>query len=185
MFINRFKDTPKNKYVIILTAIGLMIVFLIYLLVFIPIEAAVPIYGILDYEFAWTPDKVQLIFISWGAEGITRQSLAIYWDFVYIFGYVSLSLGLLILISRKSEGVIQSIGFYFTLAPFLTGILDIIENTNLLIMFGTPTSVSAVNSFTASFCALLKFVFLFAAIVYFTLALIIFFVKKIKTHKPQ
>jgi len=185
MFLDKFKEFPKDKFVILIIIFGLAIVLLTYILIFMPIEAAVPIYGILDYEFAWTPDNVQLIFITWRVEGIARQTLAICWDFLYIFGYVSLSLGLIILISRKSDGKIQFIGFYFTLAPFLTGILDVIENTNLLIMFETPTSVSAVNSFIASFCALLKFGFLFAAIVYFMVALITFCIKKTRTHKQQ
>jgi hypothetical protein len=109
----------------------LTIVLILYLLVFIPIEAAVPTYGILDYEFAWTPDRVQLILLAWGVEGIYLQSLAIYWDFLFIVGYVFLALGLILLVLRRSKRKVQTIGLYFTITPFLTGILDIIENINL------------------------------------------------------
>ncbi len=180
MFLERFKESPKEKLVIILTIVGLAIVLLVYILVFIPIEASVSTYGILDYEFAWTSNRVQIIFSTWSIDGMDNQSLAIYWDFLYIVGYVSLALGLILLVLRRSEGKMQTLGLYFTITPFLTGIFDIIENINLLIMLGSPTSVSATNSFVASLCALIKFSVLFAAIAYFIVALIIVIITKFK-----
>ncbi len=180
MFLERFKESPKDKLVILLTIVGLAIVFLVYILVFMPIEASVSTYGILDYEFAWTSNRVEIIFSAWGVNGMADQSLAIYWDFLYIVGYVSLALGLILLVLRRSEGKMQTLGLYFTITPFLTGIFDIIENVNLLIMLGAPTSVSATNSFTASLCALIKFSALFAAIAYFIVALIIVIITKFK-----
>ena len=120
MFLERFKECPKDRLVIILTIVGLTIVLLLYILVFIPIEASISTYGILDYEFAWTPDRVQIIFTTWGTDGMNNQSLAIYWDFLYIVGYVSLALGLILLVLRRSEGKMQTLGLYFTLTPFLS-----------------------------------------------------------------
>jgi len=180
MFLNRLKNSPKDKYAILMVIIGLVMVLLIYLIIFIPIEFGLPTYGILDFEFAWNPDKVELILLTWGVAGITSQFIAICWDFLFIVGYVSLSFGLITLVLRKSEGKLQSIGLYFALTPFLTGILDVIENTNLLTMLGTPTSISAINSFMASFCALFKFIFLFAAIAYFLVGLVVLIIKRIK-----
>ncbi|MFX1312247.1 MAG: hypothetical protein ACFFBV_09745 [Promethearchaeota archaeon] len=183
MFLDKFKDSPKGKYIIIMIIIGLVIVLLTYLLIFIPTEAAVPTYGILDYEFAWTPDRVAKILLAWGPEGRFRQTLAIYWDFLFIVGYSSLALGLILLILRKSDEKVQTIGLYFTLTPFLTGIFDIIENINLLIMLDSSIIspiVSNTNSFLASFSALIKFGLLFAAITYFIVALIIIIIKRFK-----
>jgi hypothetical protein len=180
MFLDKFKESPKDKLVLIITIAGSIIVLLLYILVFTPIEAAVPTYGILDYEFAWTSERVQIILLAWGVDGIARQSLAIYWDFLFIVGYVSLALGLILLVLRRSKGKIQTIGIYFTLTPFLTGICDIIENTNLLIMLNTPTSVSTFNPFIASLSASIKFICLFAAILYFVVALIAILFNKIK-----
>jgi hypothetical protein len=180
MFLNKFKSSPKNKNVLIITIAGLLVVILVYLLIFIPIEAAVPTYGILDFEFAWTPDQVLTIFSAWGPDGIRIQTLAIYWDFLYIVGYVSLALGLILIVLRRSEGKLQTIGLYFTLLPFLTGIFDIVENINLLLMLNNPISLSTINSLTASMSALIKFGCLLAAIIYFVIALIIIILKKIR-----
>ena len=180
MFLTRFKEFPKNKYVILTTIIGLAIVVLTYILIFIPIETLVPTYGILDYEFAWTPERVETIFLVWGADGISRQTSAVYWDFLYIVGYVSLAFGLILLVLRRSEGKMYSLGLYFTITPFLTGIFDVIENINLLVMLATPTAILEINSFLASLFALIKFSVLFAAIGYFIAALIILVIKKFK-----
>ena len=185
MLLDRFKESPKDKVVIIITIIGLAIVLLTYVLIFMPIEASVPTYGILDYEFAWTPDKVETIFSIWGSDGINRQTSAIYWDFLYIVGYVSLALGLILLVLRRLEGKIHTIGLYFTLTPFLTGIFDVIENINLLIMLGTPTQISPINPLLASLFALIKFSVLFAAIGYFLIALILLVINRIKKHENK
>ncbi|MFW9998884.1 MAG: hypothetical protein ACFE9Q_02220 [Candidatus Hodarchaeota archaeon] len=183
--LERFKESPKDKYVILITLFGLAIVILTYILIFMPIEVAVPTYGILDYEFAWTPEKVGIIFSVWGADGINRQISAIYWDFLYIIGYVSLALGLIFLVLRRSEGKIRTLGLYFTLTPFLTGIFDIIENINLLIMLSTPISISTINPFIASLSALIKFIFLFSAIAYFIIAIIILVINRVRKHEKK
>ncbi|MFX1568748.1 MAG: hypothetical protein ACFFCV_10325 [Promethearchaeota archaeon] len=180
MFLRRFKEFPKEKFVYLLIIVGFAIVVLLYIFVFIPIEASVSTYGILDYEFAWTTDRVETIFSVWGANGMIRQTSAIYWDFLYIVGYVSLALGLILLVLRRSEGKMLILGLYFTLAPFLTGIFDVIENINLLIMLGSPTSILSVNSSIASISALIKFSILFAAIAYFIGALVIIIITKLR-----
>ncbi|MFX0135802.1 MAG: hypothetical protein ACFFDN_19320 [Candidatus Hodarchaeota archaeon] len=151
-----------------------------YILVFIPIETLVPTYGILDFEFTWTPDRAETILAVWGAQGIFQETLAIFWDFLFIVGYVSLTFGLIVLVLRRSENKLQTIGLFMTITPFLTGIFDIIENINLIVMLSNPTSILPVNPLMASISALLKFGFLFAAIIYFVIALIIVLINKIK-----
>ncbi|MFX1420564.1 MAG: hypothetical protein ACFE9N_16830 [Promethearchaeota archaeon] len=180
MFLKKFKDIPTNNLVYIITLVGLIIVLLVYIIIFIPIETSVPIYGIIDYEFAWTQDKVELIFLTWGFEGMTKQTIAIYWDFLFIFGYVSLSFGLILIVLRRLDGKIQTIGLYFTLISFLTGIFDIIENINLLIMLNAPMSISTFNPFIASLSALIKFCCLFGAVSYFLIALFFIIFNKVR-----
>ena len=84
MFLDKFKVFPKNRLLYIIAVVGFLIVLLLYLLVFIPIEGMVSTYGILDYEFAWNSEQVEAIFAVWGYEGITIQKIAIYWDFLFI-----------------------------------------------------------------------------------------------------
>ena len=119
-----------------------------------PIEAST--YGILDFEFAWTQNRVETIFIAWGEEGMNNQLIAIYWDFLFIIGYAPLAFCLIVLILRRSSEKIQQIGLYISITPILTGIFDVVENINLLLMLDTPTQVAASNALTASLFATMK-----------------------------
>lgn len=180
MFLDRFKKFPKNRILYLITIAGFLIVLLVEIFVFIPIEATVSGYGILDYEFAWTSSQVETILSVWGTSGINNQLKAIYWDFLFIVGYVSLAFGLITIVLRRSNSKIETIGSFMTITPFLTGIFDVIENVFLITMANTPTSVSNPQPLIASLSATLKFGLLFAAIIYFVIALIIILITKIK-----
>ena len=180
MFLDNFKEFPEKRILYIITIIGFLIVLLVEIFVFIPIEARVSTYGILDYEFAWTSSRAETILSVWGSEGIDFQVSAIYWDFLFIVGYVSLAFGLIVIAFRKSEGKIQSIGTFMTLTPFLTGIFDVIENLFLISIANTPTSVTEPHPLIASLSATIKFGFLFVGIIYFIIALLLIIINKIK-----
>ncbi|MBY8985507.1 MAG: hypothetical protein KGD65_10585 [Candidatus Lokiarchaeota archaeon] len=180
MFLDKCKVFPKNRILYIIAVVGFLIILLLYLLVFIPIESMVSTYGILDYEFAWNSEQVETIFEVWDYEGINSQKIAIYWDFLFIVGYVSLAFSLIVLVLRKSENSIQTIGTYIVITPFLTGIFDIIENVNLLIM--DITFITNGNAFIASLSATIKFGLLFVGIIYFIGALIHVLINKIKNR---
>jgi hypothetical protein len=49
MFLDKFKEFPKNRILFILATIGFLLVILVEIFIFIPIESAVSTYGILDY----------------------------------------------------------------------------------------------------------------------------------------
>lgn len=180
MYLDKFKEFPTKRILCLITIAGFIIVLLLEVLVFLPIEATVSTYGILDYEFAWTSRKVEAILSVWGIDDINSQVTAIYWDFLFIVGYVSLAFGLIVIALRKSEKKIQTIGIYVAITPFLTGVFDIIENVFLLVMADKPASVSNFNSFSASLSATLKFGLLFVGIIYFVVALIFLIFHRIK-----
>ena len=180
MFLDKFKESPKSKILCILAAVGFLIVLLVEIFVFIPIESTVSTYGILDYEFAWNADKVISIFLAWGANGINNQITAIYWDFLFIMGYVSLAFSLILIVFQRSNEPIQTIGKYVPITPLLTGIFDVIENVFLLTMATNLSSINDSNALLASISASLKFGLLFVGIIYFIGALILIIFNNIK-----
>ena len=179
MLLENLKEVPSKRSLYLLAIFGLLLVLLVEIFVFIPIESQVSTYGILDYEFAWTSNNVLIIFSAWGVNGLNLQIIAIYWDFLFIIGYVSLAFSLVVLAYRKSEGQIQSFGTYFTITPLLTSIFDVIENIFLLTMASNISSVTGSSPVIASLCASIKFGMLFVGIIYFTLAIIVILIKKL------
>ena len=162
----------------ILTVIGFGIFITINLFIFgnLPLSD----YGILHYEFAWTVEKVELIFSTWGSIIMGAQAKGIWWDFPYIIGYSLFISGCIWLVARLNTGKIQNIGLYLTLTPFLAGFLDVIENIFLLIMLYKPGSIVQLYPRVAAIAAGLKFGLLLVGILFFLFALIVGIINKIK-----
>jgi len=180
MNLDKLKETPKQKILLIITLIG-FVIFISLTLAFSMLTSGMTQfakYGVLDFEFAWTAEQITIIFAAWGAEGMQLQALAVYLDFLYIVGYASFIFGLLLIIGRKLEGKIQTITIIIALTAFIAGVCDVIENINLLILLGDPANVQTLNASTASFCASIKFGLLFIEIIWFLITLIVLLIQR-------
>ena len=178
MFLDKLLEIPKKKALQLITLIGL-IAFVVMTLLGGVVNVA-PVYGILDYEFAWTPGQVEVIFNAWGDVGKQQIAFGIYMDFLYIIAYGALIFGCLLIATHKLDGTIQTIGLYMTITPIIAGICDFIENVNLLLMISDATFVASASPFVAAFCATIKFAIIFACIIFFLVQLIFIVIKRKK-----
>lgn len=180
MILDKLKKKPSDLILLIAALIGIVILLTINILIFEDIAKTVPVYGILDFEFAWTKDQILTIFSTWGPLGMAEQAAGVYWDFLYILGYVVPLFTLIVYFSRKLEDRIATFGLYMSLTPIVAGIFDLIENINLLIMLnGTPDFASFIP-LLASISATIKFGFLIVGAIFFLVALVLIIIKKIK-----
>ena len=182
MFLDKLIKFPRTLYVLIITIGAFLLFILINQLVFASLSALVSTYNVLDFEFAWTADRIGIIFAAWGAAGMDAQALGVYWDFLYIIGYGFFISGCILLVSRILSGKYQKIGLYMMLTPLIAGIFDLIENINLLVMLQNPTSFGAIVPFFASVSALIKFALLILGIGFFFIALILMLISIIKNR---
>jgi hypothetical protein len=180
MVLEKLKITPRNLILLIIALLGLVIFILINQLIFSPLGRLVVPYGILDFEFAWTSEQVQVIFAAWGPGGILLQLNGVYWDFLYILGYVLFIFSCIVLVSRRLTGKLQTIGLYMSLTPILAGLFDVIENINLIIMLINPTGFQSIVPVLASTFALMKFAVLLVGIIYFFISLILVIIRLLK-----
>ena len=178
MFLDILLEIPKKKALQLITLIGL-IAFMVMTLLGGVLNVA-PVYGILDYEFAWTSLQVEIIFNAWGDVGKQQIAFGIYMDFLYIFAYGALIFGCLLIATRKLEGKIQTIGLYMTVTPIIAGICDVFENLNLLMMITDATFVASASPFVAALCATIKFTIIFACILFFLVQIILIVIKRKK-----
>ena len=182
MFLDKLIGFPRTLYVLIITIGAFILFILINQLVFAPISALAITYNVLDFEFAWTPDRIAVIFTVWGATGMEAQALGVYWDFLYIITYGFFISGCILLVSRILSGKYQKLGLYISVTPFIAGIFDLIENINLLIMLQNPMNFSAIVPYIASVSAVIKFAFLILGIAFFFIALILMVISIIKNR---
>jgi len=181
MILEKLKKTPNDLILLIIAAIGISILLVINIFVFEPLANSSFSYGILDFEFAWTKDRILIIFTEWEArQVIALQINGVYWDFLYIIGYTVPLFGLILLFTRKLSGKIVDIGLYMSLTPFIAGIFDLVENINLLIMLNETPNFASLVPLIASITAFIKFSFLIVGAIFFLVILVLNLISRLK-----
>ena len=180
MILEKLKKAPSDLILLIAAAIGIVILLTINIFIFEPLALSVYYYGILDFEFAWTYDQAILILNTWGPLGMALEEAGVYWDFLYIIGYVTPLFALILYISRRLKDRMATIGLFMCLTPVVAGIFDVIENINLLIMLNDTPNFASFVPLIASIAATLKFGFLFIAAIFFLISLVLLIIAKIK-----
>lgn len=180
MILEKLKKYPSDLILLIAAAIGIVILLTINIMIFEPLATSVYMYGILDFEFAWTKEQILTIFSTWGPLGMALQEAGVNWDFLYIFGYTIPLFALILYLSRRLVDRMATIGLYMSLTPILAGIFDLIENINLLIMLNDTPNFASFVPFIASISATIKFGLLFIGAIFFLIALVLLIFAKIK-----
>jgi hypothetical protein len=115
-------------------------------------------YGIVGYEFAWTPARALEMFRAWGEPGrqVARESLWI--DFGFMPAYALLAAGLALNAARQAEsGRARRLGRWAAALPFGAWALDALENVMLLRVLGSPAQPPAAPLAVAGAAATVKF----------------------------
>jgi hypothetical protein len=124
-------------------------------------------YGIVGYEFAWTPARAREMFQVWGEAGrqVARESLWI--DFGFMPAYALLFGGLALNAARRAESAwARRLGTWAAGLPFGAWALDGLENVMLLRALASPQAPPAGALAVAGAAAAVKFGLLAACAVY-------------------
>ena len=124
--------------------------------------------GILNLEFAYNTAKTTPIIISWAsinhADVIAAAKINTCWDFLFLFFYA----GFLFLACKKiaanTRGAFAKAGNIFAKGALLAGVLDIIENTGMLLTLNNQGS-SAI-AFCTTFFSIIKWALALIALLY-------------------
>jgi hypothetical protein len=128
-----------------------------------PLRTSVAPSGIISFEFAGTLANAQAMVQSWGALGQVYAGLNLGFDFVFILTYV-IAIGLGCVIVARA-GFLPAVGIVLAWAMFAAGLLDGIENYNLIqILLGAGQELNAV---LALWCAIPKFAMVGLGLAYF------------------
>lgn len=175
--ILKLEETPSQKILYSITGISTILTVLIFVLMR-PVETALKAaspYGVMELEFAWTVDKVDVIFTAWkqaNSNLISQELFVILIDYGFLIAYSIFFASITLLISRKIiSGRIQLIGFYMTFLPFIAAVFDAIENINMIFMLSAPSNFPSFSPLLASIFALLKFSLLILVICFWILSI--------------
>ncbi|MHA1969957.1 MAG: hypothetical protein ACW964_19455, partial [Candidatus Hodarchaeales archaeon] len=161
--IKKLETTPSHKVLIVLTGVSTVLTIIIFMMMR-PVEAALKAaspYGVMELEFAWTVDKMNLILTTWeqaDSSFISQEIFVTLLDYGFLIAYSTLFACITLLISRKLlYDRIQLAGYYLTFASFIAALFDGLENLNLIMMLSSPSNFPNFSPFLASTFALFKF----------------------------
>ena len=109
----------------------------------------------ISLELVFTKSALNQIINECGADGIRSHLIMIWVDYIFIISYAGFLANLLGSLLRGAN--YERALTLFSL-PIIAGVLDVIENTLLLIQLQNTGSLSGVLIFLASSAALVKFV---------------------------
>lgn len=136
--------------------------------------------GILDLEFAYSPNKTTPIINSWiQTDNISAAKVNTYWDFLFLFFYA----GFLFLACKKIatniNGPAAKAGNLIAKAAILAGFLDVFENAGMLLTLNNQGS-SAI-AFATTFFSVIKWGLVIIAVLYVLTGLLVLAYRKIKS----
>jgi len=130
----------------------------------------------ISLELAFTKSGLNEILNKCGADGIRSHLIMIWVDYLFIFAYMGFLANLLGSL-LKGKGIDYGRALTFFSFPIIAGVLDIIENTLLLIQLQNTGSISGVLIFLASSAAAIKFI-----LIGITILLILYYLFTMKSR---
>lgn len=149
-----------------------------------PLRTAHAPLGILSFEFAKTLSRAHQMIDSWGQTGQVYAAFNLGLDYLFLVLYpISIALGCA-LISESlvhKQRLLSGTGTVLSWLQFGAGGLDVVENVALIrILFGSNQSV---RPELAWWCALLKFIIVFAGLGYIVVGTTRMLIEKLFTNK--
>lgn len=132
-----------------------------------PLMSAISPRGIVDLEFADTPQRFNELMNSCNLSVVRGN---IWLDFLFIVSYVLfLSLATEASALKWPEGKIRFIGFWLARAAYVAGIMDIAENLLMLQSISGNETVHSLH--LTSYCAAIKFFIIGILLLYLIISL--------------
>ena len=165
--------TIQKKFFIILLILTILIMAIMNI-IGSPLTTPSAPYGIVSFEFAFTPARAQEIISSWSTDAQLRAAFIQGLDFLFPLVY-SMALGLGCLLSAnvlKARGKsFQGLGVLLAWGLLLAALCDYIENIALVaLLFGR---IQSPYPEIAGVCAVIKFSLILTAIGYILYGLLV------------
>lgn len=179
--LDKFKTSPSSKllYTVLICAIIPFIIISVLFQLDNALMSALSPYNILHFEFAFDQATAQIILADWQSNSLIPLILYnTYLDFAYIAAYGLALMAANILVTRSLSDRCYNLGIICALAPLVAGVLDVVENINLITMLNDPVGFPAYAPTIASISAGIKFGLLFLALGFLLLGLVILLIRK-------
>ena len=157
-----------KKYSIPFFLIGSLVMIYVMAKTGAPLKTLATPNGILDLEFAYDTEKTAIVTNAWSVTGpvdiIAAAKFNTWLDFIFLFFYSIFLFLASKKIYRSFAGKFGQAGKTVAKGALLAGLLDIVENTGMLISLSGHSS--GFLSFITSFCSVIKWILAIMAVLY-------------------
>jgi hypothetical protein len=135
--------------------------------------------NIIAFELAKTPEAAEQIILHWGKAGVQQAINSIYLDFVFILLYcASIMMGCFVASNYATMEPLQSTAIYFSIAIWVAGALDVIEN---IAMLKTLQHITEQTTLLAYYMATIKFTLVALCLLYVLFSALIGIMSRLKS----
>ena len=171
-----------NKFLFIFFLLGTIAMMFVMAKTSATLKTAATPCGILDLEFAYNTTKTTTIISAWSpttqTDNIAVAKNNTYWDFLFLFFYTGFLFIACKKIAANITGPVAKAGNIIAKGAIAAGILDVIENTGMLLTLNNYNS-SAI-AFGTTFFSVIKWGLALIAVLYVLTGLLVLVYRKIK-----
>ena len=169
-----------KKYTIPFFLIGSLVMVYVMTKTGAPLKTPGTLHGILDLEFAYNTAKASTVINAWTSSGsIAAAKLNTWLDFLFLFFYSFFLFFACKIIAQIFDGAIAKAGHLIAKGALLAGLLDILENTGMLLTLNGHTSASI--AFLTTFFSVIKWALALVAVLYILTGVLVSVYRKIKS----
>ncbi len=116
-------------------------------------------YNIINFELAWSPQKMDQILTSWGSEGIHAAIVLTWIDFGFILSYTAfLACSTIYMISKVESIILNPKVKFVNSSSIVMAVSDVLENILGLYILYNPDNYAAFSVYLMTVFSIIKWI---------------------------
>ncbi len=157
-------DPNKRKTVFTGLLLAIILIFIVFGFLDIPLRTEAAPSGIVSFEMAGSQEKAGQILASWDARAKLFAAFGLGFDYLFMVVYATFISLICLMASGRTTGLFSGLGAWLGWGAYLAAVFDSIENIalwNLLV-----SDASHFWPILAMWCASIKFILIISGVLY-------------------
>jgi len=165
-FINplMFIDPKNRKKVLIFLLSAIILIFIVFRFLDIPLQTDAAPSGIVSFELAGSQEKTGQILASWDVRAKLFAAFGLGFDYLFMVVYATFISLICLMASERYTGWFSRLGTLLGWGAYLAALFDTVENIALWNLLSSD--ISHIWPILAMWCASFKFTFIIIGLLY-------------------
>jgi len=178
-----FIDPKERKKVLIFLLLAIIVIFIVFRFLDIPLQTDAAPSGIVSFEIAGSQEKAGQILASWDIRTKLFAAFGLGFDYLFMAVYAAFISLICMMASERHIGWFSRLGTWLGWGAYLAAIFDSIENIALWNLLSSE--ISHTWPILALWCATFKFILIISGVLYGIIGWVYPTEKNMKQKKDQ